>query len=288
MGMGKSYDSWMLAAIAYAREQRVLYIADAGEWMSVPPALRERYLINVFLSLNQDILDPRIVALLSHSNATFATLDAVLRDGTHPTLLIIDEHSELVSEYEQLEKQYSLPANAWMKRFVRMHLWEHHPALVVIFSGSSHSQFELTYLVNGQKNWRRFLGPVSPEEAKTMLRLQGLPSAWLKSDTLPFAMAVCNHVPRELRHLAEFAVNAKPSDKSVDAFVSQRKRDLLQEATNYSGKLKELKVFACCLVVLFLCNHDVCHVLHVVVRVSFGSRMLFIFVKLRACVRCAL
>jgi hypothetical protein len=211
--MGKSFICWALALMSYSLGRRVLYVGDASEWMTLDIQHRPRYLINLFLSLNRDILPASIIDDLEHPAASWDHLSLVLYDPKQPTVVIIDEHSAVVPEYEKFRSNVpSHASHSWLSSFILLNTWESAFNTVVLFSGSSHGAFELQYMKNGMQEYKRFVTPMRQQEAEAVLQLE---AARLRYPCPPRlvsqVLVVTNCVPRELSHFVQFAHHFTPA-----------------------------------------------------------------------------
>lgn len=206
MGMGKSFVCWALALISYSSRRRVLYVGDATTWMDVPLCDRVRYLMNLFLSLNRDILPLDVIAALERPGAHWGHFSVILKDPHHPTLVIVDEHSAVVPEYERrVALRPGYDEHTWLLAFIHLNVWEDARNTVVLFSGSSHGIFEVRYMRNGMQEYKRFLVPMQLEEARTVLRLEAQRlKVELDAALEAQVLVVANCVPRELSHFVRF------------------------------------------------------------------------------------
>jgi hypothetical protein len=104
MGVGKSYLSYFLAAMAYAEGWLVLYISDAQELDRDDENESALQVVKRFLALNKDILTGAELEMLVNEyngtcnvsrNALSVIFDPLLKSRNRKTLLLVDEHRKL-------------------------------------------------------------------------------------------------------------------------------------------------------------------------------------------------
>ena len=241
MGMGKSFICWALAAMNYALGRRVLYIGDAGEWMDVPSERHVRYLINVYLSLNSDLLEASVINQLQSPTCDWGYFREILRDQAVPTAVIVDEHSAIVPKFEYWQAhEAGSDLHCWVSSFIHLNIWEGAFNTVVLFCGSSHGAFELKYMKNGMQSFKRYLVPVTEQEATLMMKLEGVPHDFLQNQSLvQLLLTVTNRVPREISHFAKFLqrpVADYSSSHGASPAKESKYKQQVKEISNPSSK----------------------------------------------------
>ncbi|KAF9992510.1 hypothetical protein BGZ79_002998, partial [Entomortierella chlamydospora] len=141
MGIGKSYISWFLAAMAYACGWLVLYIADANDLNNrTTEADVSELICQLFLSINKDILTASelngMVVHESTANLCVSSasriLTKLLQSGNQKTLFVVDEHGALFPEGDSAPKRF--PVLGPLKSFSS---WNNSDNARVVFIGTA-------------------------------------------------------------------------------------------------------------------------------------------------------
>jgi len=215
IGVGKSYLSWFLAAMAYANSWLTLYIADASVLITCNEMKAQMEICKRFFALNQDILtsadfgeltqlitedDSDRVVISLCTSSIFSSL--LKRKIPQKALFIVDEHGALFNGItpvpDRLNFEFLKNLNFWDEIM---------SGTRVVFTGTAHAQFEKVYLQSGMQKWVIYVGPLSPEVFDQLLNAVfsslHLTVRAYTSTIKEEVLRITNRVPRELIILAE-------------------------------------------------------------------------------------
>jgi len=233
MGVGKSYISYFLAAMAYARGWKLLYIADAGELRRNEKHTDDTTLVEAYASLNT-LSKEEENRILSHSfsfRLSRHCIFALLRSQKAPSLVIIDEHDEIANHYDAQDKVEDLLYTPYIK----LQVWGNPEcqATRIVLCGSDHSTFERKYLQNGMERYIRAIGPLSEKDFEKLFNLISPELAEIYDEI----KNVTNRVPREYVRLVQ---HLNVHEGTIASFQEERNNNIRQDIQNFFERLSEM------------------------------------------------
>ncbi|KAF9345713.1 hypothetical protein BGX26_002816 [Mortierella sp. AD094] len=251
MGIGKSYISWFLAAMAYARGWLVLYVSDANELNNCTAEADVSELIcQLFLSINKDILTASelkdMVVHESTANPCVSSASRILRiqlqSGNRKTLFVVDEHGALFPEGDSAPQR--LPVLGPLKSFSS---WNSSDNARVVFTGTAHAKFERTILRDAP-HYLAFVGPLSPKIFNMLLDAVSTKFHSTVRSHIQIlrneVQRITNCVPRELITLSgkigTSSLTLQEVEQILENFEILRQSEISETLTSYYDGLSEM------------------------------------------------
>jgi hypothetical protein len=215
IGVGKSYLSWFLAAMAYANSWLTLYIADASVLITCNESEAQVEICERFFALNQNILTSadfgKLTQLITEDDSDRVVISLctsrifsclLKRKMPQKALFIVDEHGALFDGITPAPDRLNLES------LKNLNFWdEAMSGTRVILTGTAHAKFEKIYLKNGMQKYVVYVGPLSLKVFNQLLNavfsnLHPTVRNYL-STIREEVLRITNRVPRELIILAE-------------------------------------------------------------------------------------
>ena len=216
-GIGKSHIALLLALRCYAAGSPVLYVGDAGVYLSaalVENVRIDKALLRDFAALNADL-----VPAAATYNITFSTPFMRLLHNSK-AVVILDEHGHA---YNDLIKAELKPENVFPLLMPNSYLGKHF--IRCVFAGSNQAKFEIS-LNRTYHPYLRFVLPFAKSDVLLFLQSLGVS---VPQEALTYYERWANFVPGEMMLLHD--------SQSAEAYVSSRRGSMAEKLRGMVGAL---------------------------------------------------
>ncbi|KAG2374815.1 hypothetical protein C9374_010559 [Naegleria lovaniensis] len=229
-GISKSYALYLIAAYAFVNSIPVLYIPKCAIWKNCYFSNQKhganQYLLESFLSLNNDILSPSVLSELEQSDNIVYYLSRQVAQNK-PVFYLFDEHHEL---FIPDTKGNIIATEPYFQDFIKWTGSTDGSKTMTIYCGSGHSTFE-DYLPVGESTKIVKIVPPTATEFETLVADFGLDPS---DKRIEF---VTGRTPRILKNLAYFLRDKDGTDDDFNNFINSSWNNYISRLSNMYKKL---------------------------------------------------